>query len=92
MGDGKLGLLINHALSTTGAHLTMVGKHPGKLTIEGETGTKTFLTGHLPNMLFDIVIEATGSVRGFEVSLNHTKPRGTMVLKSTIASNQHKLI
>ena len=37
---------------------------------------------------FDIVIEATGSKGGFETSLNLVKPRGILVLKSTIAASE----
>lgn len=88
VGDGKLGLLINHALSTTGAKLTQVGKHAEKLRIAAKNNTTTYLLKAMPSELFDIVIEATGSVSGFEFSLAHTKPRGTLVLKSTIAKRK----
>ena len=37
---------------------------------------------------FDVVIEATGSTGGFETSLSLTKPRGVLVLKSTIAAKE----
>jgi len=33
-------------------------------------------------------VEATGSMSGFQFSIQHTKPRGTLVLKSTIAADQ----
>lgn len=88
VGDGKLGLLINHALSTTGAKITHVGKHQEKLNIAAKSNTNTILLDQMPNKLFDIVIEVTGSVSGFDFSVRHTKPRGILVLKSTIASNQ----
>jgi threonine dehydrogenase-like Zn-dependent dehydrogenase len=34
----------------------------------------------------DIVVEATGSASGFERAVSLVRPRGTIVLKSTIAS------
>ena len=37
---------------------------------------------------YDFAIEATGSAEGFETALKYVKPRGTIVLKSTIASSQ----
>ena len=37
---------------------------------------------------FDVVVEATGSVSGFETSLSLVKPRGVLVLKSTIATGK----
>ncbi|MBN1927303.1 MAG: alcohol dehydrogenase catalytic domain-containing protein [Prolixibacteraceae bacterium] len=88
VGDGKLGLLINHALSTTGAKITHVGKHADKLELVKANRGQTFMLDDMPKKQFDIVIEATGSISGFNFSMSHTKPRGTLVLKSTIASSQ----
>lgn len=88
VGDGKLGLLINHALSTTAARITHVGKHADKLKIAENNGSETYLLHQMPPKLYDIVVEATGSMTGFQFSISHTKPRGTVVLKSTIAADQ----
>ena len=88
VGDGKLGLLINHALSTTGAKITHTGKHTNKLKLVESNHCQTFLLEELPLKQFDIVIEATGSISGFQFSVQHTKPRGKLVLKSTLADNQ----
>jgi threonine dehydrogenase-like Zn-dependent dehydrogenase len=35
-----------------------------------------------------VVIDATGSVNGFETALALTKPRGVVVLKSTVAADK----
>ncbi|GBF23534.1 theronine dehydrogenase-like Zn-dependent dehydrogenase, partial [Candidatus Gastranaerophilus sp. (ex Termes propinquus)] len=52
-------------------------------------GAKILLLKDLaPKKEYDIVIEATGSVGGFETSLSLTKPRGVLVLKSTIAARE----
>ena len=40
------------------------------------------------NKSFDVVVEATGRVSGFETSLSLVKPRGVLVLKSTIATGK----
>jgi len=88
VGDGKLGILINHALSTTKAPITHVGKHEDKLEIVKKSGSDTFLLGQMPPKQFDVVVEATGDITGFQLSIAHTKPRGTLVLKSTLAANQ----
>lgn len=88
LGDGKLGLLINHALSTTGAKITHVGKHHDKLKLVEKNGCRIMKLEDLPDKKFDIVIEATGSISGLELSIAHTKPRGFLVLKSTIASDR----
>ena len=62
-----------------------------KLKISKEQGAKTMLLSDLKDedkMSFDVVIEATGSTGGFEVSASLVKPRGTLVLKSTIAAKE----
>ena len=88
LGDGKLGLLINFALQNTMADITHVGKHKEKLDIVAKMGIKTMLLDDLGKDQYDIVVEATGTARGFKISLQLVKPRGTLVLKSTIASNK----
>jgi len=88
VGDGKLGLLINHALSTSGAKITHVGKHPDKLKIIKSNGCETILLNEITTGQYDVVVEATGSASGFDFAVKHTKPRGTLVLKSTIAADQ----
>lgn len=87
VGDGKLGLLINHALSTTHARITHVGKHFNKLQLIENPSCQIFLPDKMPLKQYDFVIEATGNLSGFQFSMEHIKPRGTLVLKSTLASN-----
>ena len=40
------------------------------------------------NEKYDIVVEATGTASGFETSMNAVKPRGVLVLKSTVATGK----
>ncbi len=86
-GDGKLGLLVNRALSTVGAKITHAGKHPEKLKLAGKNGCRTVLPKDMPETKFDVVVEATGRIGGFKFAVNHAKPRGTVVLKSTLAAS-----
>ncbi len=89
LGDGKLGLLISMVLSTTPADVVTIGKHQNKLDILNKQGMKTkLLEDAKEEKCYDIVVEATGSVSGFEKSVSLTKPRGILVLKSTIASEK----
>ena len=89
LGDGKLGLIIALALSTAGLDITLVGKHEEKLKIAAEQGVKTKLLSELKiEKAYDFVVEATGSISGFETSVALTKPRGTLILKSTIAASK----
>ena len=89
LGDGKLGLLISLVLSTTQADLVTIGKHENKLNILKEQGIKTkFLKDANEMKYYDIVVDATGSVDGFEKAVSLVKPRGIFVLKSTVAAEK----
>ncbi len=89
LGDGKLGLLIALTLNACGLNIMLVGKHEEKLSIAQKQGVKTKLLSELEvKKEYDYVVEATGSITGFETSLALTKPRGTLVLKSTIAASK----
>ena len=89
LGDGKLGLTTALTLNAQNLDVTLVGKHQNKLDIAKSQGVKTMLLDELKvSNNFDVVVEATGSVSGFETSLNLVKPRGILVLKSTIATGK----
>jgi threonine dehydrogenase-like Zn-dependent dehydrogenase len=87
IGDGKLGLLCAQAVrATTGAGVTLVGRHDRKLEIVRDRGVRTARADALPDSFergFDVVVEASGSPAGFETALRLLRPRGTLVLKST---------
>lgn len=87
-GDGKLGLITAMTLASQNYDVTLVGKHPEKLELVNGLGIKTILLNELGNELFDVVVEATGSVLGFESAMAHTKSRGVLVLKSTVATGK----
>ena len=89
LGDGKLGLTTALTLNAQNLDVTLVGNHQNKLDIAKAQGVKTMLLDELKvSNNFDVVVEATGSVSGFETSLNLVKPRGILVLKSTIATGK----
>ena len=89
LGDGKLGLITALALNAQNINVTLVGKHQNKLDIAKAQGVKTVLLSDFKiEKIYDVVVEATGSVNGFETSLALTKPRGTLVLKSTVATGK----
>lgn len=85
MGDGKLGMLCVQVLKLTGARVTVMGKHPEKLALVKKTGVRTLLLDNWKPRLFDVVVEATGSESGLKLAISAVRPRGTLVLKSTIA-------
>jgi threonine dehydrogenase-like Zn-dependent dehydrogenase len=85
IGDGKLGLLCAQVLATTGAPITLFGKHESKLQIAGRRGieTETIDKAETRKGKFDVAIEASGSPSGFALALELLHPRGLLVLKST---------
>lgn len=91
LGDGKLGLLIAQVLHSSGARVLAVGKHADKLALLSRLGIETALLGEWSERAAaerhdtDVVVEATGSPDGLRLALAATRPRGTVVLKSTIA-------
>jgi threonine dehydrogenase-like Zn-dependent dehydrogenase len=85
LGDGKLGLLAAQVLASAGARVLTVGKHPSKLAILERLGLETILFADWTPEPVPIVVEATGSPAGFERALASVQPRGTLVLKSTVA-------
>jgi threonine dehydrogenase-like Zn-dependent dehydrogenase len=85
LGDGKLGNLCAQVLRLTGGKVTALGKHEDKLKLIKRAGVRTVLLNDWKPRLFDVVVEATGSAAGLELSMSAVRPRGTLVLKSTIA-------
>ncbi len=89
LGDGKLGLTTALTLQAQNFDVLLVGKHQNKLDIAKEQGVKTqLLNTFTPQKIYDVVVEATGTASGFETSMALTKPRGVLVLKSTVASGK----
>ena len=88
LGDGKLGQLIVRALASQGVHTTLVGRHAHKLSLAALAGVEAFLEADLPSSHrgADLVVEATGSEEGLKAALALVAPRGTVVLKTTVAS------
>jgi threonine dehydrogenase-like Zn-dependent dehydrogenase len=85
IGDGKLGLLCAQVLATTGASVTLFGKHLDKLQIAARRGIETITLdkARLRTREFDVVVEASGAATGFDLALDLLHPRGVLVLKST---------
>ncbi|MBR1943229.1 alcohol dehydrogenase catalytic domain-containing protein [bacterium] len=88
-GDGKLGLTTALALNAYNYDVTLAGRHQNKLDVAAEQGVKTILSNDLKvEPVYDVVVEATGSITGFENAMAMVKPRGVLVLKSTVAGSK----
>jgi alcohol dehydrogenase len=86
LGDGKLGILCAWVLLTRSSDVTLIGHHPEKLQHAQWQGLKTCGPGEDTEAGADLVVDATGSVSGLEEALRLCRPRGTLVLKSTLAA------
>jgi threonine dehydrogenase-like Zn-dependent dehydrogenase len=85
LGDGKLGLLIAQALKAHGAKVHHFGRHKQKLRISQQAGIEVEFTGtKLPRAAFEFVVDATGSAEGLREAVQMVRPRGTVILKSTV--------
>jgi threonine dehydrogenase-like Zn-dependent dehydrogenase len=85
VGDGKLGLLIAQVLSAHGYQVHQFGRHPDKLRIASAAGVSTELSGDsLPVGAYDWVVEVTGNSEALRRAVAMTRPRGTLILKSTV--------
>lgn len=85
VGDGKLGYLCAQVIRLACANVSVIGKHSDKLKLLKRAGSRAILLNEWKPALFDVVVEATGSATGLELALGAVRPRGTLILKSTIA-------
>jgi len=85
IGDGKLGLLCAQVIDTTGAKVTLIGKHENKLRIAARRGIEAITLNEALKRAsqFDVAVEASGSASGFALAQQLLHPRGILVLKST---------
>lgn len=88
IGDGKLGLLAAQVLALTGCDLLAIGHHPDKLMILRMRGIATTTEADSTTGPFDVVVDCTGQPGGFDLARRLTRPRGTLVLKSTFHGTQ----
>jgi len=85
LGDGKLGLLIAMLLQAHGYRVHQFGRYAGKLAIAGRAGVTVEQVGEaLPVAEYDWVVDATGSPEGLRAAAAMARPRGTVILKSTV--------
>jgi len=85
LGDGKLGLLVAQVLDVYGYPVRVFGRHPDKLRIAAVCGVATeVVDGAPPPAEYDWVVDATGSPEGLRQAVAMTRPRGTVILKSTL--------
>jgi len=87
LGDGKLGLLIAQTIVSVGRRAVVVGHHQHKLALARQLGAEVVLESELGTELVGVgaVVEATGSAGGLTRALSMLRPRGHLILKTTVA-------
>ena len=89
LGDGRLGNVCAQVLAGLSEDVLVVGKHPEKLSLLSSLGLRTTLLADAPrDRGADIVVDCTGSESGLPAALTMVRPRGTIVLKTTVAGEQ----
>ena len=86
VGPGRLGLLVGLVLALDGTDVTMLGRRESSLLLPAQVGLSTGLTDDFDDNSFDFVVEVTGNDAGFAQALRLVRPLGTLILKSTFAS------
>ena len=87
VGAGRLGLLVAQVLRAHGARVTVVVRGEGSQSIASGLGLETATVESARTSLarrFDVAVDATGDPAGFAAAGALVRPRGTLVVKSTI--------
>ncbi len=88
LGDGRLGLLVAQVLGLTGCSLTVAGRHRERFSMMEGLSLRPALIDDVPERSFDFVVDCTGSPKGLDLALGLVVPRGTVVLKTTLAEKR----
>ncbi|MEK6759947.1 MAG: alcohol dehydrogenase catalytic domain-containing protein [Deltaproteobacteria bacterium] len=88
IGDGRLGLLIAQVMALSRCNLTVIGRHSEKLSTLDAMAIDTKVGYDGLGREFDVVIDAAGTNEGLASALDIVVPKGTIVLKTTVAGNR----
>jgi threonine dehydrogenase-like Zn-dependent dehydrogenase len=89
LGDGRLGLLVAQVLRNAGCPVRVVGEHAEKLAMCEKWSIRARPMDEVtPRHDQDVVVDCTGSASGLELAMAMVRPRGTIVLKSTVAAGK----
>jgi alcohol dehydrogenase len=87
VGDGKLGAMVIQVLRLTGCDLSLVGHHPERWALYEAQGARCTHSDSPPPGLFDVVVDCTGNPAGLAIARRLVRPRGRLVLKSTVQAD-----
>ncbi len=84
LGVGRLGQLVARVLALTGAAVTAVSRNPDRLALLPD-GIQGVTLGEVATGAgADLVVDCTGSADGLEQATYLVRPRGTIVMKTTV--------
>jgi threonine dehydrogenase-like Zn-dependent dehydrogenase len=83
IGAGKLGQLVAQSLVATGCELLAAVRSPRPAALLRGRGIQVVAIEAIEARSADLVVECTGNPEGLELARRVTRPRGTIVLKST---------
>ena len=84
LGAGKLGSIVAQVLAAGGFRVDLVGRHLADLAWLRERSVR--LVEDAPDRgAYGLVVEATGTIDGLRTAIECTRPRGHLVLKTTVA-------
>ncbi len=86
IGDGKLGPLVAQVLAAEGSEVELLGHHTDSLEWIEDRGVRV-RAGAPAHASYPLVVEASGSPDGLRSAIGWTEPRGTLVLKTTVAGS-----
>jgi alcohol dehydrogenase len=84
LGVGRLGQLVARVLALTGARVTAVSRNPDRLTLLPPSILRATPDEAGRAAGADLVVDCTGSAEGLEQATSLVRPRGTIVMKTTI--------
>ncbi len=86
-GGGKLGLLISQIFKLNGCNYTLFSRSLEKTDFAAKLGLNSARLSTLaPDEKAAVCVDCTGNEKGAALALSHLLPRGTLVLKTTVAS------
>ena len=87
VGDGRLAHLVSQVLRLSCPNVSCFGRHKNKLARMERFGIATKIgIAFSDEQRFDLVVESSGRNSGFDDAARLVRPRGIIVLKSTVAS------
>nr|CAX83905.1 Zinc-containing alcohol dehydrogenase superfamily protein [uncultured bacterium] len=85
-GDGKLGLLVAQVLGLTGCDVVVIGRHAKNWGVLEKRGIPALLEPDAESLsgAMDRVVECSGSPTGLRLAQRLVRPKGQIILKSTL--------